>query len=372
MYTLNYGQNARITVEKWISKSEPDLIYSINNIYFIYENSIIEILQFKMEPCLNFSMFESGSLESSALNIKEFDFSNIKEITSYSLESFLKESRLRNKTTLYNIVLNRVTQINPQFFIEKKFLEEEDGMSFAYKKIESLTPSYIESHTKEEKKMINNSFGKISKNIKIGKYEGDEIKYSLKGIAFKDKDNNFFTYKDDNAIDVSSMTVDVPVFMLPIAVNQVKPNDIILFKNTPVLVKEKVEDGIKVINPIAGEVRTIIPEMNMFGFSYITKIVNPFEGIIDTASSENPFGDLLPLMFLEDNTMSDDSNIIKFLIMSQMMNKDNNTDLMSNPMCMYLLLGSNNLDFLLPMMMSGSFDIASLKNNQGKGSLKEE
>jgi len=203
--------------------------------------------------------------------------------------------------------------------------------------------------TKEENTM-SKLFDNVSKNMQFGKYTTNMIKYSLNGIAFMDANGDYFVYNGDTAVDVTGMTMDAPMFVMPIAVNQIQPNDVIIFKDTPVIVKENTEDGIKVINPLAGEVRVIIPEVNIFGFNYITKVINPFDNIAATASKDNPFGNLLPLMMLGDGiTKGNDGDMMKFLMMNQMMGSK--MDFTSNPMMLYFLMNDNGDNDFFPMMM---------------------
>lgn len=202
----------------------------------------------------------------------------------------------------------------------------------------------------KEENTMSKLFDNVSKNMQFGKYTTNMIKYSLNGIAFKDANGDYFVYNGDTAVDVTGMTMDAPMFVMPIAVNQIQSNDVIIFKDAPVIVKENTEDGIKVINPLAGEVRVIIPEVNIFGFNYITKVINPFDNIAATASKDNPFGNLLPLMMLGDGiTKGNDGDMMKFLMMNQMMG--GKMDFTSNPMMFYFLMNDNGDNDFFPLLM---------------------
>lgn len=200
-------------------------------------------------------------------------------------------------------------------------------------------------------------FDSVSKNMQFGKFNTSAIKYSLTGIAFRDKQGGFFTYNNGVATDVTGMTIDSPMFAMPIGIADIKPNDVILFKDNPVIVKAKTEDGIKVIDPLAGEVTTIIPETNIFNFNYCTKVINPFDNIAATASKDNPFGNLLPLMMVGDGiTKGNDGDMMKFLMISQMMG--GKMDFTSNPMMLYMLMGDKDKDndFFSMMIMMQLFN----------------
>ena len=200
-------------------------------------------------------------------------------------------------------------------------------------------------------------FDNVSKNMKFGKFNTNAIKYSLTGIAFRDKQSCFFTYNNGVATDVTGMTIDSPMFVMPVGIADIKPNDVILFKDNPVIVKAKTEDGIKVIDPLAGEVTTIIPEINIFNFNYTSKVINPFENMAATASTDNPFGNLLPLMMIGDGiTKGNDGDMMKFLMISQMMG--GKMDFTSNPMMLYMLMSDKDKDndFFSMMMMMQLFN----------------
>lgn len=192
--------------------------------------------------------------------------------------------------------------------------------------INPLISTSFETANKENKTNIdggnntmNSMFSNLFNNVQFGKINTSEIKYSIGGIAFRDKAGKYFTYGDDNkATDVSGMTIDAPLFAVPVAAEQVNVNDVIYFKNEYVIVKAKTNEGLKVVNPKAGDIRTIIPEVNIFNFNYYTKIINPFESISGSANAANPFGNILPLLMFGDIAQDNDNDMIKFLAFSQM------------------------------------------------------
>ena len=207
---------------------------------------------------------------------------------------------------------------------------------------------YITNNNKEEKDTMSEIFKNVFGDMQFGKLTTNKIKYSVSGVAFADKNDKFFVYKDNRAIDVTGMTINAPMFAMPVAVNQIQPNDVVRFKDDYVIVKELVEDGVKVVNPIDGDIRTIIPRVNIFGFNYITKVINPFESFANTANETNPFGNIMPFMLMGD-LKGDKDDMFKFMLMSQMGNGTN-----MNQMLPFMLMsdsGKDN-DFLTMMMMT--------------------
>ena len=227
-------------------------------------------------------------------------------------------------------------------------------------KAEALSKTWVEEKkncetTNKEDNSMNNIFSNIFGDIDFGKVTTSRIKYSMNGIAFSDKNSKYMVYKDNRAIDVTDMTIDAPLFAMPVAANQIKVGDIIRFKNNYVIVKEFTDDGLKIINPIEGDIKTIIPEVNVFNFNYYTKIISPFESIGATANENNPFGNFLPLMMLSgdaNNGNGNDNNMLKYMMFSQM---SGGTIDFSNPMMMYMLMGDKELDPMTLMFMNGHF-----------------
>lgn len=223
----------------------------------------------------------------------------------------------------------------------------------SYEPIEDFINRKVEECLNNKNKMeetkMNSIFNNIFDNVTFGKLTTTKIKYSISGIAFADNNGKFFVYTDGKATDVTGMTIDVPIFAIPVATNQVKVNDIIYFKKNYVIVKEIVAEGLKVVNPWEGDIKTIIPETNIFNFNYYTKIINIFETVGNTANEANPFGNLLPLMMFTDINKGNDGDMLKFIMLSQMTGGTINF----NNMLPFFLMnkdGDKNMDFLMMMM----------------------
>lgn len=222
-------------------------------------------------------------------------------------------------------------------------------------KIKDRIDNLAESITNKEEKSMNKMFDNIFNDVKLGKDSTNLIAYSIKGIAFRGRDDRYFIYDStDTATEVTGMTFDMPKFLVPVAINAIKSGDIIIHDNIPVIVREKTNDGIKVVYPLTREIKIILPAINLFGFNYVTKVINPFENMAMTASTDNPFGNLLPLMMLSDGiTKGNDGDMMKFFIMSQM--TGDKIDFTSNPMLLYMMMmdnKDNGNDFFQIMMMT--------------------
>lgn len=53
------------------------------------------------------------------------------------------------------------------------------------------------------------------------------------------------------------------------------------------------------------EIATILPVRSVFGYSFYTKLITPFQSGFATADAAHPFGDILPLLMMGDGKMDD-------------------------------------------------------------------
>ena len=179
------------------------------------------------------------------------------------------------------------------------------------------------------KNMINN-FGL---NLEFGKIKDGSIALSMNGLAFKDKNNSYVVYntKDNSLTDVSNFILNIDmIFAIPAAMKSIKVNDIIKHNSKYVIVSSINEETkeIMAIDPFEGTKVNIIPKKNVFGFNYVTKIVNFMENMFSPISMEinedNPFGNFMPYLLMssfgENNSLnkSNDNDLLKFFLLSSM------------------------------------------------------
>ena len=193
---------------------------------------------------------------------------------------------------------------------------------------------------KEEKENKTMNMNKIFGNMEFGKINTNAIKYSVAGLAFRSVDGSYLTYDLDKmeATNVADMVFDMDcVFAMPIAAKDVKRGDIIKHQGIFVVIKDKYEDGtIAAIDPVNSTEITIIPVKNVFGFNYVTKVFNMFEGM--APNGDNPFGDMskmLPMMMFMGGKGNND--MFSMFAMMSMCGGDCK-DMMSNPLMMYALM----------------------------------
>ena len=182
----------------------------------------------------------------------------------------------------------------------------------------------------------------------------ERIKMSVYGMAIRNADGRYVSYdvKTRNIVDVEVFNFENHnlIFKMPVAVSAIAVGDTIIHMKKPMFVTG-VENGITAIDIFNGEVKTIMPATNMFGFNFVTKVVSLFNfSGANAPTAENPFGNMIPFMLMSDNYDGDNSDM--FMMMA-MMNGMNMGNMAMNPMMMYCMMGDSEMKKLLPFMLMG-------------------
>ena len=197
-----------------------------------------------------------------------------------------------------------------------------------------------------------------SKNMKGFNFDfgpcGNDIHMSMYGLAIKNINNEWVSY-DKTAKDIINVDIlniaDAGKYMykMPVAVSDVRIGDVVVHNGVPMFVTGNNHDGsFSVVDVRVGEAKAIIPTKNMFGFNFMTKVVNLFDNFMSTPNSNNPFGNMLPFLMMGDNKNFDPMTLM--FMMGQ--NGFNINDMFSNPMMMYMLMKDNkNFDPMMLMFM---------------------
>jgi hypothetical protein len=197
-----------------------------------------------------------------------------------------------------------------------------------------------------------------SKNMKGFNFDfgpcGNDIHMSMYGLAIKNINNEWVSY-DKTAKDIINVDIlniaDAGKYMykMPVAVSDVRIGDVVVHNGVPMFVTGNNHDGsFSVVDVRVGEAKAIIPTKNMFGFNFMTKVVNMFDNFMSTPNSNNPFGNMLPFLMMGDNKNFDP--MMFMFMMGQ--NGFNSNDMFSNPMMMYMLMKDNkNFDPMMLMFM---------------------
>lgn len=202
-------------------------------------------------------------------------------------------------------------------------------------------PTMKEESNKMDNKMFNFDFGPI---------KGDNIRMSMYGLAIKNRDGNYVAWDKTNEsimnVDILNFSGDGLMYKMPVPIKDIKDGDIIIHNRVPMFVVETFEKALDVIDIYSGEHKTIILSRSPFGFNFATKVVSliDFGAMSDnTPSEDNPFGNMWPLLMLNDS-----GSIDPMMLALMCMGKGDN----ANPMMMCALLASKgDNDNLLPLML---------------------
>lgn len=316
----------------------------------------------RVENIMGFETLEDAKIVSGVEELKEIK--NLVVLGEYRLDlssNFPKYSIYENKIYYNDIEAEKYWNMCSYFLSpvnENKANKQPFNGQELYVSTADTKPLYYVANadnnknitTTEEKNMSKNMFGNMFKNMKFGLFNSQSVKYSFNGIAFKTSDGDYVTYNDDFTFtNVADMIIDMPIFAMPVSREQISVGDVIRHNDTWVIVNEVSDTEIKVAKPWTKEIVTVIPETSIFGFSFYTKIMNPFEGLGKEANADNPFGNILPFLMMQ-NDGGDSMNPM----MMAMMFGGGKID-MSNPMMMYMMMSQNKeIDPMMMMLMMGN------------------
>lgn len=204
--------------------------------------------------------------------------------------------------------------------------------------LEDTVNDIIDNREKEKKmnisKMFNFNFGPVAKN---------QFAFSPYGLAVKSNDNWIAYNADTNEffnVDILNVNMDNLIYQLPVAFDAIQPGDILIHQKAPVIVKNINDDGtIKVIDYFTAAVLNILPVKSPFGFNFFTKICPLIDMSNLSASADNPFGNMLPFIMMNNNKEIDP-------LVFMFMNNNGSMNFADNPMMMYLFMASDKKDML--------------------------
>lgn len=213
--------------------------------------------------------------------------------------------------------------------------------------IESIKTNISEN--KKEKEDMN-----FFKNFEFGPVKNDTVRLSPYGLAVKNLDGSWVAYDvaSDSIIDVDVFNFEGKnlIYKIPAAPHTIHAGDMIVHQGKAMYVLTDVCEGdtcVSVIDPRAGESKEILFTKSPFGFTFVVKLVSLLDMSGIGASTDSPFGNLLPLALMGDK----DCDAGTMMAMMMMMNSEGCNFDMSNPMMMYALMSGDNKDMLLPMML---------------------
>lgn len=194
-------------------------------------------------------------------------------------------------------------------------------------------------------------------NFDFGPCAGDNVRMSMYGIAVKNGSGTWVSYDkaNDQVMDVDILNFDGAQFLykMPVAIKDIDKGMVIVHNRKPMFVTDVNGTDIEVVDPCAGERKTILPTRSPFGFNFYTRVVSLLDGLggMTAASESNPFGNMLPMLMLSDN-----KDIDPMMLMLMMNQNGTGTQMFNNPFMFYLMASKDDSkmkDYLPLLMMSG-------------------
>lgn len=213
-----------------------------------------------------------------------------------------------------------------------------------------------ELYQEQKERNKNMEMKKMFGNLEFGPVNNYHLSHL--GIALQNAAGEIVSYdKQKNEIvnvDLIDFDAKGMIYAMPCAIKDVHVGDVIRHTNGNAVFVVSTDGGIHVVDVAAGEKKEILPTKSMFGFNFVTKIVTliDFSGL--SASEDKPFGNLLPLMLLEDRKGG--SGMKDMLPLMLLMGCGNDSALggldMSNPLMLMALMGGSEGNDFFPMMMA--------------------
>lgn len=190
-------------------------------------------------------------------------------------------------------------------------------------------------------------------NFDFGPCTDNSIRMSMYGMAVKNAAGTWVSYDkgNDQIVDVDILNFDGGKYFykFPVAVDAVMTGDIIVHNRKPMFVTEIGDNRLICIDVVAGEEKTVVPTMNMFGFNFVTKVVSLFDNFVGGADSANPFGNMLPFLMMSGDNKDFDP------VMLMCMMGQNGGNMPFNPMMLYFMSQSKgDIDPMVLMCMMGN------------------
>lgn len=193
-------------------------------------------------------------------------------------------------------------------------------------------------------------------NLEFGPVEG--INMSHLGIALKNSSGNMVSYDRENGeiidVDLIDFNAENMVYSISCAIKDIKEGDTIRHVNGNVVFVTSTEGSIHIVDVAEGEKKEILPTKSMFGFDFVTKIVPLIDFSVVNASEDHPFGNMLPLLLLNNHKSSKKDMLLAMALMN---NENMCFGDFNNPLLLMALMsnddegGSESKDFF-PMIIA--------------------
>lgn len=245
-----------------------------------------------------------------------------------------------------------ISNVNPIAYVSSNIATTFDDITITcdevkerLEKLEKAMNNKKENDTMDTKNIINFDFGPVN---------DEAIRLSPYGMAVRTNQNgDWLTYNPDKGemmnVNIFNFKMDKFIYKMPAPLGSIQPGDLILHQKIPMFVRsvDNVAGTVEVINYRDSTIASILPVKSPFGFNFVTKVISLIDFSNVNADSDNPFGNMLPMMMLANNDGNNDNLLPLMFMMNGQMSMD-------NPLMMYFLLkdGDNSNDMLPMLLMS--------------------
>lgn len=284
------------------------------------------------------------------------DISNVDVLYNHTVQDRADITKLEIKTSEnrseINHIEDRIYNLNDCISVLTNGLSTTDANIYSLR--EEFDKFVRELEEKENKKKVKNKENNTMKNFNFdfGPCSNDNVRMSMYGLAVKNAAGTYVSFNPATReiVDVEIFNFDGGKYMykMPVATKDVAVGDVIIHQRKPMFVEGFTElGGVMAVDPVAGERKEIMLTKSPFGFNFVTKVVSLFNMCgTATPTTEQPFGNMLPLMLMGEEGGDIDPMMLMFM-MNQ--NGGANTSAFGNPMMMYFLMkDKGEID---PMMM---------------------
>lgn len=188
-------------------------------------------------------------------------------------------------------------------------------------------------------------------NFDFGPLRNSNIRMSMYGFAIPNETGKYVAYDYENErimdVQVLNFNCEGMFYKVPKALSKIIIGDVVFHNGTPVFVEDVLDETrLLVVDPKDGTEKTIMPARSPFGFDYVTTLVSLMDGFCGDADpdEDNPFGKMLPFLFLSNSNGSNDLLPLMFMANGEKMD-------FSNPLMLLAMSGGNNFDTSNPLVL---------------------
>lgn len=188
-------------------------------------------------------------------------------------------------------------------------------------------------------------------NFDFGPVRNSNIRMSMYGFAIPNEAGKYvaYDYENERIMDVQILNFNCEgmFYKVPKALSKIIIGDVVFHNGTPVFVEDVLDESrLLVVDPKDGTEKTIMPARSPFGFDYVTTLVSLMDGFCGDVNpdEENPFGKMLPFLFLSNSNGSNDLLPLMFMANGEKMD-------FSNPLMLLAMSGGNNFDTSNPLVL---------------------